>query len=152
MEIADLITSISEARWFSNLGRFHNELAVTTLESIPDNMEWLPTARDMEDPVHKASLGVLAVEQGRLEECQTISKDIHKRVLAALRHIDPNPLLKTGPHDLTEAAKGASLYAFRGAVWEIILDKQGFWCELVPLYVAGNWPCGLMPNKALVVF
>ena len=169
MNITDLTNAVNEATWFSNLGKCQKASSLICLNSLQDEfrnpdessqfstfiinqMEWLPTGRDMEDPIHKGMLKIIAHEQKKDGECRKVSSDIYKIALLSLRQTDQNPLLNIGALDLTEAAKGSALYTFRSAAWEIILNRTEFWCTLIPFYVAGNWPCGLTRDKKVVVF
>jgi hypothetical protein len=63
-----------------------------------------------------------------------------------------NPLLKVGPHDSTNAARGGALFAMRMAAVEIVVDKQQFWCCLVSLFETGFWRRGLTKSSEILVF
>lgn len=121
------------------------------LERIADQMDWLPSSRDQDDPIHGKSLEERSEQLGLQQENSRKSLDIYKRTLASLRSFDGNPALKAGPHDFTGAARGAALFASRRAAYEVLLEDCGFWCSVLNQYKDGHWPCGLLPDGTVVV-
>ncbi len=121
------------------------------LEQIADQMNWLPSSRDQEDLIHGRSLEDRSEQLGKKLVYSRQSLDIYKKALAALRGFDGHPALQAGPHNFTEAARGAALFAVRRAAYEILLDDCGFWCSIMNLYHKGHWPCGILPDKTVVV-
>jgi hypothetical protein len=122
-----------------------------TLEQIADDMSWLPTSRDEDDPIHGNSLEEAAEALGTKRDVARQSLEIYKTTLTALRRFDGHAVLKVGPHDFAEAARGAALFAARRAAYEVLLGKPGLWCRLMAFYHAGHWPCGLLPDGRIVV-
>lgn len=167
MTLDELNHSIKSAKWFINLGRFQGRKGFVALKSLKawdqtdqsrhedfameDAMQWLPSSRDEHDPIYQNSLKELLLQKNKQEEGRRTGVEIYKQVLSSLRNAVKHPLLFVGPHDFTEAAKGAALYAFRSASLEILAERQGFWCSLIPLYCEGYWPCGLLPSGEIVV-
>jgi len=168
-ELTDLIHTTD---WFSCLGQeYHGKgLQVVQLpnldqwsrvtdilpdDRVPDliagGMEWLPSQRDMVDPIHRDFLEQRAVELGKRAEFGERSSEIYKVALAALRGFQGDPFLKVGPHDFAEAARGSALFAVRRAAFEILLGIPGFWCRLMHVYADGHWPLGVMPTGDVVV-
>ena len=162
MTLDQLRGQIDSANWFSNLGQYQansGQLALTSLlawasedeildryhEKIAEKMEWLPAQSQDPDPIHGDKL-----EQG--EEAQQQALAFYKLALNSLRPLAEMPPLQVGPHRFQHVAVGAASYACRRAALEICAGEPGFWCSLVPLYAAGQWPCGLLPDKSLVVF
>ena len=170
MTLDELTAHISSARWFSNLGRFEGGggfIAITTMEAwrsedtiadahheqVAENMEWLPSVYSGEpDPIHGNSLKLLAKELGKEDEFKKCSLEAYKRALASMRSVAETPLLRAGPHNFNTLARSMAAYAARASASEITVSRQGFWCSLIPLYSSGNFPCGLMPDKTIVVF
>lgn len=174
MTIDELINLVQSTKWFSKLGNrveanwdgilieqlpnlepWNQVTGILPDEPVPSiiekGMEWLPTQRDMHDPIHGKSLEERCARLGKTEECSRHSLDIYKKVLAALRGFDGNPMLKVGPHDFTEAARGAALFASRRATYEVLLAECGFWCLAMSIYGRGHWPCGVLPGGVIVV-
>jgi len=174
MTLEELETLIRETHWFSHLGRpidpasyeipiehlpnmegWKRVTGILAYEPVPEiierGMEWLPSQRDMDDPIHGKSLEEWCEELGKKEEYSRRSLDIYKKALASLRSFEGHPALKVGPHDFTETARGAALFACRRAAYEILLGDCGFWCSSMSLYGEGRWPCGILPNGAVVV-
>jgi hypothetical protein len=165
MTLEQLLTELGEARWFESLGRYEGAegtLAIRDLEpwrsedsadpqGIARQLRWLPTKVSEDDPVHGASLRDTARQLGRVEELKRAGLEAYKVALASMSRASPQPLLRVGPHDFTEAAKGAAAFAARAAAGEIVVEKQGFWCSVISLYRSGHWPCGLLPDRTLVV-
>jgi len=104
--------------------------------------------------MHGRTLEWRAEAQGKKEEFSQQSRDVYKNALTTLRKFQGAPALKAGPHDFTEAARGAALFAVRRAAFEILLaepSERRFWCRLISVYQVGHWPCGILPNKQVVV-
>jgi hypothetical protein len=169
MTIQSLEEYVKRACWFSNLGNFQdcaNMIAIKTIEAwttedttvdprheyIADNMQWLPSDSSEEDPIHQPPLRLVAETLGKSDELRRLSLELDKQTLSALRNVPDNPLLVTGPHNLNGSARKSACYAFRLAAAEVVVGEQGFWCSLIPVFVAGNLPCGLMPDGKIVVF
>jgi hypothetical protein len=156
MTFDELNVLIKETMWFSRLGEPDVDKAyirISTLApgKIADQMEWLPSSRDQDDPIHGRSLEQRAEALGKKQEFAKQSLEMYKTTLTALRKFEGHPALKVGPHDFTEAARGAALFAVRRAAYEILLGEPRFWCRLMKIYHAGHWPCGLLPDKQIVV-
>jgi hypothetical protein len=167
MTIDDLDCLVKETMWFSRLGEPDVENAcirISTLapwanqptgdealERVADQMDWLPSSRDQDDPIHGHSLEQRAEALGKKREFAQQSLGVYKTTLAALRNFEGHPALKVGPHDFTEATRGAALFASRRAAYEILLGEPGFWCRVMKIYHSGHWPCGVLPNKQIVV-
>lgn len=154
-QLNDLIGS---AAWFCRLGSYEatrGQVSVQSLEPwvdeegrcdshhrrIAEAMEWLPAQAQEADPIHGQRLA---------DDEQALH--FYKQATAALRSLPPNPTLRAGHHDFQHVAAGSAAYAFRRASLEISHGEPGFWCQLAVLYAAGQWPCGLMPDRTLVVF
>lgn len=170
MTLDELTAHISSARWFSNLGRFQGGdrfIAIRTMEAwrsddittdayhehVAENIEWFPSVYSGKpDPVHGGSLKLLAKELGKEDEFKKHSLEAYKLALASMRSVPETPLLRAGPHNFNIRARSMAAYAARAAASEITVSRQGFWCSLIPLYSSGNFPCGLMPDKTIVVF
>jgi hypothetical protein len=166
--IEDLRSIISSAAWFSRLGEADIQdgfVRIPSLEAwadgpvqdvalkqIANEMEWLPSSNDQDDPIHGSSLEQLAKASGKKQEISTQVLEIYKMTLAALRSFDGHPCLIVGPHDFTGAARGAALFAARRAAYEVVLREPSFWCRMINVYHGGHWPCGLLPNNQVVVF
>jgi hypothetical protein len=172
MTIDDLKISIPAIAWFSRLGEpdyegrpdyfsppnmddWKNVTGVLANEAVPRiieaGMEWLPTQRDQEDPIHGSSLEQRAEVLGKRDEFSKQALEIYKATLASLRTIKGHPALKIGAHDFTEAARGAALYAVRRTAYETLLGEPNFWCKVMKVYQSGHWPCGLLPDRKVVV-
>jgi len=167
MTFDELKSMISEISWFHRLAEpdLHGEFVQirtlaawsggTTedqeLKRIADQMKWLPSSRDQDDPILGRTLEDRAEQAGRKGEISRLSLDIYKTALSALSRFSGNPSLKTGAHDFTEAARGAALFASRRAAYEVLLGEPGFWCGLMKIYQTGHWPCGILRNGQVVV-
>jgi hypothetical protein len=173
MTLEELKHRIETARWFSSLGAFSARegfVPIRTLEAwadavpslqeeaagadpIADEMEWLPSSQTEEDPVHGSRLAQLAKKTGVEERLKKARVEFFKLALDSLgKQMTPSPLFVVGPHDFSEAAKGAALFAVRMAVTEVLTGNEGFWCSLLPLYQEGFWPCGTLgPGKVVVL-
>lgn len=121
------------------------------LEEVADLMDWLPSSRDQQDPIHGASLEERSDVMGKKDEFFRAGLGIHKLALASLRRFEGHPALVAGPHDFTEAARGAALFASRRAAYEVLLSDCGFWCSVMRFYGQGHWPCGILSDRTIVV-
>lgn len=162
-----LRTLIQETPWFQRLGQPEIDDEYVWLPTlapwadfaegddelgrIADQMAWLPSSRDQDDPIGGRTLEHQVEAFGRTQEAAALVLEVYKTVLAALRPFAGHPALQVGPHDFTEAARGAALYAVRRAAYEAVLDKPGFWSRMIELYRAGHWPCGILPDGRVVV-
>jgi hypothetical protein len=164
--IQDIKELIDRAEWFRSVGSYEageRQFALTSLQAwdrsdraandqdalIAVEMDWLPSARDQDDPIHGSEL-IDQLAQGGAEYKATVLA-IYKAALHSLRNVN-NKRLRAGPNDFTPAAVGAALFCTRMATIEILANKQGFWCELLRIYSNGYWPCGLTPDGCLVVY
>lgn len=168
MTFEELETLVRETRWFEHLGEPLTDrgfVQIRTLapwadvytgdielEKIADEMDWLPCSRNEVDPIYGILLEERSSQLGKEKECSKRSLDIYKKTLSSLRNFDGNEALKVGPHDFTESARGAALFAARRAACEVTLSNGGFWCNLMHLYRQGHWPCGILAGKDVVVF
>jgi hypothetical protein len=167
MTLSELNLLIVTTEWFSRLGEPCPEDAyvhISTLapwanqptndkevEEVADKMEWLPSSPEQDDPIHGGSLEERVQALGKKQEFAQKSLEVYRTMLASLRKSGSHPALKVGPHDFTEASRGAALFAVRRAAFEILLGEPGFWCKLMTIYHTGHWPCGMLPNKQIVV-
>ena len=167
MNVEELDSLLTDIEWFQHLGepdvddefvRLPNLKPWTNegtsgpeLERLADQMDWLPSSRDQDDPIHGNTLEQRAETLGKKQEFSKRSLETYKAVLTALRQFDGHPALKVGPHDFTEAARGAALFAARRAAYEALMGEPGFWCRLVNVYRSGYWPCGILPDQRVVV-
>ena len=163
---------ISSACWFSRIGKddfeeqpnfihlpdleeWRHITGILPNEPVPklfdEGMERLPTGRNEEDPIHGNVLKERATALGKSSEFSQCAMDIYKMTLNALRPFQGHDLLKVGPHDFTEGARGAVLFASRQAAYEILLSEPGFWCRAMEVFCSGHWPFGLMPDGKIVV-
>ena len=170
--IDELKESISSTSWFSRIGQpdyagqpdfihlpnleeWRNITGILPNEPVPtlfnEGMERLPTGRDEEDPIHGSTLKERAKALGKDKEFSQYAMDVYKTTLSALRAFQGHNLLKVGPHDFTEGARGAALYAAKQAAYEILLGEPGFWCAAIDVFHSGHWPFGLMPDGTIVV-
>jgi hypothetical protein len=168
MTLEELESLLLEANWFEHLaeplvtsGPFVSISSLApwadlstgdeTLEEIADKMDWLPSSRDQHDPIYGESLEERSEQLGKREDFSRRSLDIYKKALTSLRRFEGHPALRIGPHDFTEAARGAALFASRRAAYEILLGDSGLWCSILSVYQQGHWPCGILPNSNIVV-
>jgi hypothetical protein len=121
------------------------------LMRIADAMSWLPSSRDQSDPIHGQLLVEKATSLDKQSEFARRAIATQKSTLVALRSFGGHPALRVGPHDFTEAARSAAVFAAKQAAYEALLDEPGFWCGLMRLYHAGRWPCGLLSDGRVVV-
>lgn len=154
--------------WFCRMGSYQpktGHLAVPSLRAWADlegttpeeariakEMAWLPSSREQEDPFHGQTLALRAKELGLEAEMRTFALTIYKQVLACIPAAPAPNNLRAGPHDFTQAARGAAAYAFRSAAKEVTICEPSHWCGITELYGVGFWPCGLLGGKTLVVF
>ncbi len=177
MTLPELKSRIPTIPWFSRVGEPPGDPAALILRILPDSptgddgnslrialyqqepsvevsrtWDWLPTTHLDPDPIHGDALMRRAVELGLDGDRRTAELAVSQAVLGGLRPLPrPHPRLKTGRHDLTEAARGAATYATRMAARELVTDAPGFWCSVMSLYSAGHWPCGITHESELVV-
>lgn len=174
MTIEDLASLVQSTKWFSKLGERIDPASLDiTFEQLPNmeawsqvtgmlanepvpeiierGMEWLPTQRDMDDPIHGKLLEERCEQLGKKDEHSRRSLDIYKKALISLRSFEGHPALKVGPHNFTEAARGAALFACRRAAYEVLLGHCNFWCSAMSVYADGHWPCGILPGGVVVV-
>lgn len=167
MTIEELETLVIEAAWFEHLAEpldvgnivqipnLHPWAGIPTnnerFEKLADQMVWLPSSRDQEDPFHGESLERRSEQLGAKGAHAQKSREIYKRTLASLRSFDSHIILKVGPHDFAGAARGAALFAARKAAYEILVDECGIWCDIMNLYKQGHWPCGVLSTREIVV-
>lgn len=167
MTLEELSALAMEAPWFSKLGEpdvaseyvriptlaawANQQAGNESLEQIADQMDWLPSSREQDDPIHGRSLEERSEAIGKKQEFSQKSLAVYKTTLTTLRKFEGHPALKVGPHDFTEAARAAALFAVRRAAYEVLLGEPGFWCRLMKVYRTGHWPCGILPNKQIAV-
>ena len=167
MTLEELETLVQHTQWFEHLGEpltiggfvqirslapWENlRTGDDKLEKIADQMDWLPSSGDQDDPIYGTQLEERASQVCKKDEYSRRSLDIYKTTLASLRKFDGHPALRIGPHDFTEAARGAALFASRRAAYEILLAECGFWCAVMKIYECGHWPCGLLAGGNVVV-
>jgi len=168
MTIDDIKVEIEHAKWFSRLGIYSappGHLALSDLHAwdnatfdssidersaaIASEMDWLPSSRDKDDPIHGKRLTQYPEEAGI--NFKDVTLDLHKQTLKSLRSVDGMKIC-SGPNDFSQAAIGAALYCVRMTALEVMADQTGFWCSLLRIYVKGNWPCGVLVDKTLVVY
>jgi len=168
MTIDGIKVEIEHAKWFSRLGSYSappGHLALSdfhawdnaTFDSsiderstaIASEMDWLPSSRDEDDPIHGKRLTQYLEEAGI--NFKDVTLDLHNRTLKSLRSVDGMKIC-SGPNDFSQAAIGATLYCVRMAALEVMADQTGFWCSLLRIYAKGNWPCGVLVDKTLVVY
>jgi hypothetical protein len=154
MTVQELEGKIEIATWFARCGQFSGDSGVVPLREVADsdNWDWLPTSRDMADPIYGnvlvAELKSVGLDQSRREAELTVSK----RVLAGLRTVpDWLPSLVDGPHDYTPAAKAGAVFAARMAVRELLVHRPGIWCQVFQLFIEGYWPCGWSSSEDYLV-
>ena len=167
MTLEELESILHEARWFEHLceplatNQFVQIRSLAPWTNLPtddadvaeiaNQMDWLPSSRDQDDPIHGKSLEKRSEQLGKEEEHSRRSLDTYKKALASLRTFNGHPALKVGAHDFTEVARGAALFASRRAAYEILVGDCGFWCSAMIVYGQGHWPCGILPNRSMVV-
>ncbi len=142
---------LTRAAWFSRLGG-----PAATIRDVYDesgDWDWLPTTQEQPDPVHGDAFVKVAADLGRAEQRKAAELTAARLTLAAMRPLpDHIPGLAKGPHDMSNAAKGAAVYAARMAAREITVERPGFWCDVLRLFHQGYWPCGRDSAGRLVVF
>lgn len=108
-------------------------------------MDWLPTSPAQPDPFGAPSEPLDSAARAQVLEVGRITlKSLHRAVA--------REALRSGPHDYTGAAQGAAAYCARRAAIELVRGQPGRWTGLLELYLAGHWPCGLMPGGDVVVY
>lgn len=141
---------ISVEQWkqiftFSTEAEFGLPYDATVLETIPFiDFDWLPTTVYQSDPIHKENLAEQARKEGKENAFKSARLEIFRLTQRALRGASEHPLFIVGSasSNLTGAARGAALFACRAAAAELVLGQPNFWCDIVLLYHAGNWPFG----------
>ena len=88
---------------------------------------------------------------GRDATVRGISLRTVKVAMQGMRHVQANQWLKVGPHDLTNAAKGAAVFAVRMAVLEVSVGRPDSWCGCAGVYAGGNWPFGRLSSGEVLV-
>lgn len=167
MTLDELEKLIETAHWFEHLGEplaSGEFVQISTLvpwanhqtgdsESghVIDLMEWLPSSREQDDPIHGKSMEDRLLQHDKKEEYAQRCLNVCKMTLVSLRSFDVHRALKAGPYDFTDAARGAALFAARRAAYEILLSECGFWCVAMGLYQQGHWPCGILATGKVVV-
>ncbi|MFB9240270.1 hypothetical protein IV454_23825 [Massilia antarctica] len=168
MTIDDIKVEIEHAKWFSRLGSYSaptGYLALADLRAwnnatfdssidersanIASEMDWLPSSREEEDPIHGQRLMKYLEEAGI--NFKAVTLDLYKQSLKSLRSVDGMKIC-SGPNDFSQAAIGAALYCVRMAALEVMAGQIGFWCSLLKIFVKGYWPCGMLPDKTVVVY
>lgn len=168
MTIDDIKFEIERAKWFSQLGSYDAPAGHVTLpdlnawnntafessaskrnSTIASEMDWLPSSRDQDDPIHGKKL-VRHLEEAGVN-FKPITLDLHKLALKSLRTVN-GMKISSGPNDFSQAAIGAALYCVRLAALEVMANQSGFWCSLLKIYGDGYWPCGVLPDNSLVVY
>ncbi len=164
--LAGLESRIVAADWFSRLGSFREQpgrRAIANLSAwdaavfAPDTdprlaaiaaeMDWLPASKDEPDPFHA---DVLASRLERSDSARVL--DVCRAAMKSLRGATRRDALRSGPHDYAGAAERAALHCVRMAAIETVLGTPGPWNEVLALYLAGHWPCGILPGGDLVVY
>lgn len=153
--LPQLLDCVSNAAWFTRLGRFTETAHAIPLDQLQSNIVWvwLPSSRDERDPIHSESQLILAKQLGREDERKRAEMNAVGATIRSLRLIDDrHPSLVDSPHDFTPAAKSAAQFAARMAAREIVVANIGFWCDVVKIYHQGHWPCALTMDGALIVY
>lgn len=171
--IIELKSIISSASWFTQIGEsdipgeagfirlpnleeWRNLTGVIPNEPVPvlfdKGMELLPTSKEEEDPIYGNTLKDRLKANRNEEEIAKTILEVYKATLDSLRSFQGHPLLKVGPHDFIESARGGALFAVGQAAREILLGEPGFWCRAMEIYHTGHWPFGIMPDRKIVVF
>ena len=164
MSPAEIMEIAQTAAWFQRVGQFRpygSKVAIRTLNAwagypapddenaIADTMEWLPTSREQPDPIG-ADLAALWATAS--PERKAVPMNAYREALRSLGAVAHVSRLTLGPHDFSVAAHGAALYAVRSAAREAVVGAPGIWCELLEIYRDGYWPCGVLPDRRIVVF
>lgn len=151
MTLSELEDGLRSAQLFSACGQFRSEPGAIRLQLAID-WDWLPTSRDQPDPIH----GLKQLDQldaaGLGPERRAAELSLVKAVLAGQRSVKNYPVLIEGPDDYAQAALAGAQFAARMAARELLLEQPGFWVKVVTLYIAGFWPCGILPNQDLVIY
>lgn len=134
MNSEHLKARICDITWLENAGE------ITDLIKSEPDWEWLPTTRDCSDP--------FGCSYSRSPE----ESEVYKLTLKSLRNLGgSSPILVDGPHDYTNAFKGAALYAFKMAARELSHNSPGKWVNLVSIYESGRWPLGITNSGEIIV-
>ena len=129
MEIESLLLEIENCEWLEKAN------SIISIFEETETWAWLPTTRDQKDPFDSSGNSLMNSK---------IVKLVYKKTLISLRKIDAsNYKLIDGPHNYTEAFKGAALYTFRKAVLELSQNEKGPWYNISRHYLNGYWPYGL---------
>lgn len=140
MDIDQFLLDIKKIDWLNSANPIRS-----VLESDYD-WEWLPTSKDQVDPFHSSGQ---TIRNSRTKES---IRAVYKTTLRSLCSIDDNhPKLQDGPHNFTEAFKGAALFATRHAAIEHLTDAQKKWTKILDWYKKGRWPCGVKKDGSLVL-
>jgi len=151
MTLSELEVGLRSAQLFSACGQFRSEPGAIQLQ-LAIGWDWLPTSRDQPDPIHghtqldQLDAAGLGPERRAAELC------LAKAILAGQRSIESYPVLVEGPDDYGQAALAGAQFAARMAARELLLEQPGLWVKVVRLYLAGFWPCGILPNQDLAVY
>lgn len=168
MNIENLVSKLARAKWFSANGTFSESGGKSPIRSlaawdssvfaesidayhaaIAAKMDWLPTSKDQVDPFYGDELRNKLHERGAEASAEVMK--FYKQVMKSVRNIDGSKLV-SGPNDFSEAAVGAALYCARMTAIEVVIGKPGVWGEIFDLYCAGYWPCGRLPDGAIIVY
>lgn len=160
----ELRSLLEDTDWFANLGSAPEGRGFVVLrglepwageepttisdEQIADSMSWLPSSREMPDPLGDSLQGPLSRSD---ESARGFPMEAYRLAINGLRGCEDGPRFRLGPHDFSGAAKGAALYATRAAATEVAVGQTGRWCEVLHIYADGFWPCGLMSDGRVVV-
>lgn len=135
----------------TNLAPWGDESNVSDADNrIAEEMDWLPTARDQDDPFYPGGVESRALSEDALNVAKSYRMEVYKAVLARLRNAEMSSL-RAGPNNFEEAAKGAIAYAFRNAATEVALGFEGKWLEIADIYFRGHWRCGVTKRGKLVI-
>lgn len=168
MKINEVKEMVKYANWFALLGSYQAQqgrLSISHLHAwdfdvfdasidskhmyIAENMDWLPTTRDQEDPIYGVDL--IQAFKSFEPEVRAQVMDVYREAMKSLRNIHSIHLV-SGSNNFTDAAIGAACYCSKMAAIETVIDKQGVWCDLLYFYNHGYWPCGVMPNGGIVIY
>jgi hypothetical protein len=150
----ELEAMLGSAEWFTRCGHFPGEPGAVPLAAVSaaDPWNWLPTARDQDDPIHGGELVAAADAAGLGQDRRNAELAAARRLYAGLRTVPLSvPALVNGPDDFTPAARGGAEFAARMAAREAVVGRPGFWCRAIRLFAAGYWPCGWVPEDGQLV-
>ena len=165
LTIDELIETLKQARWFESLGRFPREPGYIGIRSlaawadppvgataeelrISEQMDWLPTTFDQNDPFGSGAVRDGIADQGSL---RAEILRVQQVALETMRGLPDHPLLHVGAHSFEKPAVGAARYCVRMVVIEVTGHAPAAWSRLLGLYVRGHWPCGILPGGDVVV-